>query len=109
MRPRLRSRALKAHPVMKYIDAEELIAQIERLKFGARIQGFNSDYVYALDEVLSFIPFIQQEQPEAIGGVVQHALNASWIAVNQEQLRTCLKHFPEGTEVEVLINARKEE
>ena len=45
----------------KYIDAEKLIAQIERLKIGARIQGFNSDYVYALDEVLSFIPFIQQE------------------------------------------------
>lgn len=52
---------------------------------------------------------LKQEQPYAIGGVVHHALGAHWVVANQEQLCAHLKQFPEGAEVEILIEARKED
>ena len=87
---------------MKYIPAEKLKAAIERRK------GYISVTHFA-EELLSLIDSHQQEQPEAIGGVVHHALGTSWIVTNQKQLGARLKQFPEGTEVEIFIEARKEE
>ena len=51
----------------------------------------------------------EQEQPEAIGGVVHHALGTHWIVTNRAKLGARLKQFPEGAEIEILIEARKKE
>lgn len=52
----------------KYIDAEKLIAEIERLKElhkGLLSGRFRSGYNSAFQQVLSFIASLQQEQPDA--------------------------------------------
>ncbi len=52
---------------------------------------------------------LQQEQAKGIDGVVHHAACAHWIVTDHKKLATVLKEFPEGTEVELFIFARKEE
>lgn len=51
----------------------------------------------------------KQERTRGIDGVVHHSLRAHWIVTDQKQLATALKAFPEGTEVELFIFARKED
>lgn len=46
---------------------------------------------------------------KGIDGIVFHAHCNHWIETNEKQLATVLKKFPEGTEVEILIFAKKEE
>lgn len=51
---------------MKYIDADKLIAEIERLYYIAREASYNGEIegeMTAYDKILSFITSIQQEQP----------------------------------------------
>ena len=88
-----------------YIDAEKLIAEIEKRNLSNRYittEGYEQ-------ELYELIDSFQQEQSEAIVGVVHHALGTHWIVTNQEQLGARLKQFPEGAEVEILIEAKKEE
>lgn len=48
---------------MKYIDAEKLIAEIERLKTKLSTWAeYNEGYVDALDSLLSFIESLEKEQ-----------------------------------------------
>jgi len=48
----------------KYIDAEKLKSEIERLKGISEYYPYHQDYSLALDEVLTHIASLQQEQPE---------------------------------------------
>lgn len=123
---------------MKYIDSEKLIAEIEfaksvynnpkRVIHGVE-DAFRQDGRAAMcDDILKKIASLQQEQlgggysekpnnllsekqerTRGIDGVVHHSLRAHWIVTDQKQLATALKAFPEGTEVELFIFARKED
>ena len=109
---------------MKYIDAEKLIAEIERRK--KQDVSFRERSI--LIDIETAIASLQQEQlgggysekpnnllsekqerTRGIDGVVHHSLRAHWIVTDQKQLATALKAFPEGTEVELFIFARKED
>lgn len=103
---------------MKYIDAEKLIAEIERRK---KIEGWcavGSDtadvyyargFRFACDFVLNTITSLQQEQPEGVQGTVHHYGGVvHYVVTNQEQLNARLKQFPNDAEVEIFIEARKE-
>ena len=94
---------LKSYVMSKYIDVEKLIAEIER-----RIANGQDGYGGNLKALLLFITSLQQEQPEGINGVVHHTMCVHWIVPDQKQLNTALKEFPEGSEVELFIFARKE-
>ena len=105
---------------MKYIDAEKLIAEIERRKksidecpfieaeFGAEMRREGKTQTY--NELLSLIASLQQEQPEGVRGTVHHYGGiVHYVVTNQEQLNARLIQFPNDAEVEMFIEARKEE
>ena len=81
----------------KYIDAEKLISEIERLKEETPIgiceydKGEENGRMEVLTSLRTTIDSFQQKQPEAIVGVVHHALGTHWIVTNQEQLGARLK------------------
>ena len=97
-----------------YIDAEKLIAEIERridliCTTEGVVQRDKLQEYETLRDVEDFVTSLQQEQPKGINGVVHHTMCVHWVVPNQKQLDTALKEFPEGSEVELFIVARKEE
>lgn len=82
---------------MKYIDAEKLIAEIERYKQGAAIARFdnageNADYfqgkVDLCDDLTHIITSLQQEQQEVdlekLGGIARHLIAVKY---HEEDMR----------------------
>ena len=69
---------------MKYIDAEKLIAEIERLKESVSIglseydMGEENGKAEICNAMLSFITSLQQEQPDVdldkLGGIARHLI-----------------------------------
>jgi len=99
--------------------AGKLIAEIERTRQEMVDKGeqkglhdaeiIRRSVISTCEDLLNFAASLQQEQSEAIDGVVHYALGTSWIVTNSEQLHARLKQFTEGAEVEIFIEARKEE
>lgn len=101
---------------MKYIDAEKLIAEIERWKDGIGIglceydAGEENGKMEILIKLSSLITSLQQEQPAGVQGTVHHYGGmVHYVDTIPEQLNARLKQFPEGTKVEVFVFERKEE
>ena len=111
---------------MKYIDADKLIAEIERRIDSWSIRGEHSpagqgkdtceSRVTELSDLLSFITSLQQEQPEVdlekeVEGTIRflnghHTLENGerWYKGRYEELRDFARYF-----YELGLNARKEE
>lgn len=101
---------------MKYIDAEKVIAEIERQKDGIGIglceydTGEENGKMEILIGLSSFITSLQQEQPAGVQGTVHHYGGiVHYVVTNQEQLNARLIQFPNDAEVEIFIEARKED
>lgn len=97
---------------MKYIDADKLKAKIKELQCE---QGFDTGeaeraYQFAIKDSLAFIDSLQQEQPAGVQGTVHHYGGiVHYVVTNLEQLNARLIQFPNDAEVEMFIEARKEE
>ena len=99
---------------MKYIDAEKLKNEIETRI--ALLKGINGDSDYGKGSIdadmgiLEYIDSLQQEQSEGIQGTVHHYGGiVHYVVTNQEQLNARLIQFPNDAEVEMFIEARKED
>lgn len=104
----------------RLINADELIAEIERYKRKAdarlKMKGRTIDddrkdtaLQNLCGNLLYFIRSLQQEKPEGIEGEVHHYANIHYLTTNTKQLNNRLKDFEEGAKVRVFIYARKEE
>lgn len=97
---------------MKYIDAEKLIAEIERRINSWSIRGKNSPVgqgkdtcesrVTELSDLLSFITSLQQEQPEMDLEKASRNVYESWMGGTMDEVRRDMLTL--GT----VLNARKE-
>lgn len=87
---------------MKYIDAEKLIAEIERLhkahsgKYGCDEVGLNLEYLE------DFISSLQQEQPEVYLEKAARNVYESWMGGTMDDVRRDM------VELGKVLNARKE-
>ena len=88
---------------MKYIDADKLIAEVDRQEIGCNTDGKHRAEYNTCRKILDIIASLQQEQPEV--GLDNHT--------SMEEIRKCgcnpnefdiARHF-----YELGLNARKEE
>lgn len=99
---------------MKYIPADELIAEIRKLRSESCISESDDYYEYAKSEIIDIITSLQQEKPEVD---LEKEINARWrnwlSPSNQKEVEGVLpktefamyaRHF-----YELGLNARKEE
>ncbi len=100
----------------KYIDADKLMAEIERLKEETPIgiceydKGEENGRMEVLTSLRSTIISLQQVPPEGVQGTVHHYGGfVPYVVTNQEQLNARLRQFPNDAEVEIFIEARKED
>lgn len=94
---------------MKYIDADKLIAEIDSILSACTKQTHTGVY-NTCHRIKGIITSLQQEPPEGVQGTVHHYGGiAHYVLTNQEQLNARLKQFPNDAEVEIFIEARKED
>lgn len=99
----------------KYIDADEItpiMAEYVADVFSRKEHLDNISYGYCMEIADVFRQYAErakQEQQEGIDGVVHHFSRVHWIVTDEKQLAAALKEFPEGSEVKLLIIARKED
>ena len=66
---------------MKYIDAEKLIAEIQKLRSETCISESDDYYEYAKSEIIDIINSLQQEQS------IRKSHNESWIEETKKELQ----------------------
>ena len=93
----------------KYIDAEKLIAEIER-----RVEEYNIQSLRGaeLSDLLSFITSLQQEQPEVeleeeIERIIKNEDRFMKFQVKEQLIKYVARHFAEWGAIH--LNARKED
>ena len=110
---------------MKYIDADKLIAEIERrmtenCKLAEKAKCFG-DRAVEDNDILALIESFQQEQPQVAdaskmeqpgapicGEVLNDGEHLPGLTVDSAQLHDRLKGFPDGTDVYIFIVAKEE-
>lgn len=94
---------------MKYIDADRLRAEIERLKEGVGIglseyeAGYHNGAGEVCNEILSVIDSLQQEQPDVDLEKASRNVYESWMGGTMNDVRRDM------VELGKVLNARKEE